>query len=160
MPRQCGIGAVVSVGGAAGQRPLAGNLITVVKIVDGVENGVGVVDIHDGAVWEHALMLSMNRFHSWVPQKSSSMRNPPRSRYSRRACSLRVGELPIAHFARVHPGLVERIVAVVEIDGLFHGTGMDPAQAPESAGEMAIGAGVILRPAGTAFRQSKRCAVT
>ena len=62
----------------------AGNLIAVVEIVDGMEDRVVVLDVDDRPVRE-------TRGSCWLgedlpfalPWKSSHMKKPPRSRYSR-----------------------------------------------------------------------------
>ena len=66
-----------------------------------------------------------------MPQKSSSIRKPPRSRYSRSFCDLAVGQLPVAHLAGAQPGPVVDVVAIVEIDGLFDGAHRDARQAAQ-----------------------------
>ena len=61
----------------------AGHLVAVVQIVHGVEDRVGVVDIDDLAVRKHLLHAGDEDLPLLVPWKSSHMKKPPRSRYSR-----------------------------------------------------------------------------
>ena len=130
----------------------AGDLVAVVQIVDGVEDRVGIVDIDDRPVGEDtAACFPRSGPILRVPQKSSSMRKPPRSRYSRKLLGLRVGQLPVAHLAGVEPGPVVDVVAVVQVDGLLDGAGVEARQPAEGLGEVAVGARIILGPAGAAF---------
>ena len=72
-------------------------------------------------------MRFSNISHSRAPWKSSAMKKPPRSRYSRSALRLLVGEPPLAHLHRVEPGPIV-LVAFVQIDGLLHGPHMDAGE--------------------------------
>ena len=150
MPRQrAGKPSVVLVGAAGPEVLRAGHLVAVVEIVDDVEDGVLVVDVDDGAVGEDGLMPASKTAHSSDPWKSSTIRKPPRRRYSRRA-GLLLAPLPVADLDRVEPGPIE-LIAVLDVDGLLDGAAVDAGEAPHREHEMALGARVVGGPAGVAL---------
>src|SRR5260370_1129284 len=65
--------------------------------------------------------------------------------------ALGLGEAPLAYLNGVEPGPVVDFVAVVEVDGLLDGAGVDASEAADGCGEGAVGAGVVLGPEGEAF---------
>src|SRR5205807_4835961 len=65
--------------------------------------------------------------------------------------ALGFGESPLAYLDGVEPGPVVDFVAVVEVDGLLDGAGVDAGKAADGGGESAVGFGVVLGPEGEAF---------
>ncbi len=63
------------------------------------------------------------------------------------------GESPLANLDRVEPGPVEGVVSVFEQDRLFGGADVETGEARDGFGEVAIGAGVVLRPEGQALAE-------
>src|SRR5690606_13125307 len=57
-----------------------------------------------------------------------------------------VTEIPVSCQARHEEGPVEHIVAVVEVDGLFHGTGVDGAEAAQQGNEGTVTFRIIDSP--------------
>jgi len=60
---------------------------------------------------------------------------------------LTVGELPVADFDRVKPGVVEDVIAIVEVHRLFDGANVDAGESPECGGDVPVGSAVIRGPA-------------
>ena len=81
-----------------------------------------------------------------LPWKSSAMKKPPRSRYSRIILALLGGQAPFAHLHGIEPGPVVHLVAVFEIDRLLDRADVDPRQTADGLREVPVGARIILRP--------------
>src|SRR5205807_10263033 len=64
---------------------------------------------------------------------------------------LEIGELPVAHFNRIQPGIVEGVRAVVKIHRLLHRADMYAGEPPNRDRDMPIGRGVVGRPTGSAM---------
>ena len=129
MPRQCA-GHPWHFSVTAGAHvALPRDLVAIVQIVDRVKDrrlrsGISTI----GRSGNTRLMLAMKISHSRSPQKSSHMKKPPRSRYSRNCFGLCVGQVPFAHLHGIEPGPVEHVVAIVQIDRLLDGAHMEAGQ--------------------------------
>ena len=64
---------------------------------------------------------------------------------------LDVGELPVPHLNRIQPGIVEHVIAVVQIDRLLHRADMYARQPAKRDRNMPIGRGVVGGPTGSAM---------
>ena len=73
------------------------------------------------------------------------MKKPPRRQYSRSNLPCAIGESPLAHLDGVEPRPIVR-VAFVQIDGLLHAADVDAREAAHGLREVAVGAGIVLRP--------------
>ena len=129
----------------------AGDLVAVVEIEDGVEDGVVVGDVDDGAVGEdhlHGLFEVGLLFGAVevVGHEEASAEEVVAEFFA-----LGFGEAPLAYLNGVEPGPVVDFVAVVEVDRLLDGAGVDAGEAADGGGERAVGGGVVLGPEGEAF---------
>ena len=128
----------------------AGDLEAVVQIEDGVEDGVVVGDVDDGAIGEdhpHGLFELGLLFVSVevVGHEEAAAQEVVAEFFC-----LGFGEAPLADLNGVEPGPVVDLVAVVEVDGLFDGSGVDAGEAADGFGEGAVGFGEVLGPEGEA----------
>jgi hypothetical protein len=61
---------------------------------------------------------------------------------------LLISEVHAARLDGVEPGVIIDVVAIVEIDRLFHGSDVEARQAADGYGEVAVGARIIVGPGG------------
>ena len=126
--------------------PLSRDLVALVQIVDRMEDGIRIRNLNDRPIRENTLDALREDFPVRVPQKSSHIRKPPRSKYSRRA-SPGVGQIPFTYEDGIEPRIVINIVAVVQVDRLFNGTNLKAKQSPDGQQEVPVGSRVIIGPA-------------
>ena len=140
------------------QAPLAGNQITVIQVVDYMKNRVVIRDLDNLPVGE-------NHLHAFG--EPAPFVGAPEIVEHKEAAAQQVlaqgrrlggGQLPVPHFAGVDPGIVERVVAIVEVHGLLNRPHMNPAQPAQRLGKMPVGARIILCPARAAFAPVARVA--
>ena len=133
-------------GHAAGAEELrAGDLIAAVEIVDGVEDGVGVLKFHDLAVGEDAVEALGEDVPLLIAVEIVAHEEAAAEEEFAEEGGLGIGEIPVADFDAVEPGPVV-LEAFVEIDGLFDGAGVDAGEAAEGLGEVAVAAGIVHGP--------------
>jgi hypothetical protein len=129
----------------------AGHLVAVVQVEDGVEDGVLIRDIDDLAFREDLV----HGVYEDVPFVGGveivAHEEAAAQQEFAEFGDLGIGQLPVAHFHRIEPRVVENIVVVVQVDGLFHGAGLDTGQAADSGGQVAVRARVVDGPVGVAF---------
>ena len=128
----------------------AGDLVAVVQIVDGVEDGIAIGDLHDGAVGK-------DLFHAGdedVPLVSAveivAHEEAAAEEVLAHGGGLGIGQIPVAHLDGVEPGPIVN-VAVIEVKRLLDGAHVNAGEPAEGRGEMAVGAGVIHGPIGAAI---------
>jgi hypothetical protein len=129
----------------------SGDLVAVVEIEDGVKDGVVVGDVDDGTVGEdhlHGLFEVGLLFGSVeiVCHEEAAAKEIVAEFFC-----LGFGEAPLAYLNGVEPRPVVDFVAVIEVDGLLDGAGVDAGEAADGSGECAVGFGVVLGPEGEAF---------
>jgi hypothetical protein len=121
--------AVVFVSPAGTDILLAGYLIAVVQIVDRMEDGVVVGDVHHFTVGKDTRHAGHEDFPLLGAVEVIAHEEATAVQILAESLHLRVGQVPMAHFHRIKPGPVV-LVAQIEIDGLLHGTRVNPRQAP------------------------------
>ena len=163
MPRQCGNGAAllaVAIGEAAPEGPLAGDLITVVQIVHGVKDGIGIGDFHHRPVRKHQPHAFVESIPFFGAPEIVQHQEAAAQQIIAQLLDLAIGQLPIAHFARAEPRPIVDVVAIVQIHGLFDGPHRDASQAAQRQRKMPVGARIILGPTGAAFQPRGFRAIT
>src|SRR5579875_1322024 len=90
-------------------------------------------------------MLFSKIAQSFVPQKSSHIKKPPRSRVAQLLC-LRICQIPLSHKDGIQPRPVVDIISIVQVYGLFNRSRIDACQAPYSLHEMPVGSWIIIGP--------------
>ena len=103
----------------------AGDLIAVVEIVEDVEDRVLLSRSTIGRSGKTRFMASQEDLPFEGAVEIVAHEEAAAEEVFAEAFGLRVGELPVADFDAVEPGPVV-LVAVVEIDGLLDGAGVDP----------------------------------
>ncbi len=129
----------------------AGDLVALVEIEDGVEDGVGVGDVDDGALGEDLFHGGFEVGLLFVAVEVVGHEEAAAEEVVAEFCAFGVGETPLADLDGVEPGPVVDLVAVVEGDGLLDRTGGDAGEAADGGGEHAVGFGVVLGPEGEAL---------
>ncbi len=153
-------GTVVAIRGAAPDGPLARNLITVVQVVNGVKDGIGIGNFDHGPVGENQPHGFVEAIPLFGAPKIVQHEKAAAQQVLAEFLDLAIGQLPIPHFAGVEPGPVVNVVAIVQIDGLLDGACRYAGQAAQGEGEMPVGPRIILSPTGAAFQPRGPRAVT
>ena len=143
--------AVVLIRPARANVLLAGHLEPVVQIVDGVKDGVLVVDLHDGPVGKHPLHAVDEDLPLFRPVEIVAHEEAAAQQILPHGLGLRVGQVPVAHFHGVEPRPIV-LVAFVQVDRLLHRPRVHARQAPQRLREMAVRARIIGGPTGAPLR--------
>src|ERR1035437_5606611 len=138
------------VGEVGFQEQGAGDLKPFIEIVDGVKNRVAVGDVENGTVGKDAA----HAFHENVPLdlavKIVAHEEAAAEDELAEGAGLGVGEVPVADFDAVEERPVVGI-AIVQVDDDFHAARVNAAEAAHGLGQVAVGAGIVHRPVGTAL---------
>src|SRR5579884_1000759 len=143
-------GLALFVGEAGFEVERAGHLVTLVEVVNGVEDGVFGFDLDDGAVRENFAHAGGEDLPLVGAVKVVAHEEAAAEQVLPHGPRLLVGEVPMADLDAVEPRPVVDVV-VVEIDGLLDGARLHARQPAHGGGEMAIRARVGHRPVGGAF---------
>jgi hypothetical protein len=108
----------------------AGYLVPVVQIEHGMEDGVLIGDIDDGAVGEHFLHAVDEDFPLVGGVEIVAHEESAAQQEFAEFHDLLVGEFPVAHFDGVEPRVVEYVIVFQQIDGLLHAASVNPCQTP------------------------------
>src|ERR1017187_10209968 len=149
----CGaaIALVLFVNSAALQVLRAGDLIAVVEIEDGGEDGVLIGDVHNGAIGEHLLHAVDENFPLVGGVEIVAHEESAAHEEFAEFDDLGVGELPVAHLDGVQPGVIEHVIVFQEIDGLFDAARVNAGEAADGGGKVPVGTGIVDGPVGVAF---------
>src|SRR5580658_3989809 len=128
----------------------AGHLIPVAEVIDGVKNGIAVVDVHGLAVGEDALEALFEHVPALLAPEIVGHEESAALNVIAKLGRLSVGELPGARLHRVQPRPVVNVVAVVQIHRLLYRARMHARQPPQRLHEMPVRSRIILRPHGVA----------
>ena len=126
-------------------------LVALVEIEDGVKDGVVVGDVDDGTVGEDHLHGFFEVGDLFGAVEVVGHEEAAAEKIVAQFFALRFGEAPLAYLNGVEPGPVVDFIAIVEVDGLLDGPGIDAGEAANGGGECAVGFRVILGPEGEAF---------
>ena len=129
----------------------AGHLEPVVQIVDGVKDGVLVIDLDDGPVGKHPLHAGGEDLPLFGSVEIVAHEEAAAQQILPHGFDLCVGQVPVTHLDGVEPGPIV-LVAFVQVDRLLHRPRMHPRQAPQRLREMAVRPRIIGGPTGAPLR--------
>src|SRR5262249_44320407 len=139
------VDAILLIGAPAEVCADAGHLHAFVEIEEDVEDGVVVLDFDYGAVGVHANEAVVEDIPFVGAVKIVHHEKAAAIEILTELPALRIRETPVSDLNGVDPRVIEYFVAI-EVNDLFHGSGMNAAQSADTLEELAVGLGIVGGP--------------